>query len=156
VTKFIRFFITGPGVVLVVVGMAITVAWIIKQGQDKQRAFNTAAQTLPIPNTPASVSARPVVLPTLVSFYAQVAATPSPTRISAVDPTFGPVLVPHRSVPGCPSLKKQSVGRFAHLSFRSNDKPCLRRSSQNARRFFAADCAAWVMLPSWRSSIFWR
>jgi hypothetical protein len=38
VRKFIRFFITGPGVVLVVVGIAITVAWIIKQGQDKQRA----------------------------------------------------------------------------------------------------------------------
>ena len=37
-TKFIRFFITGPGVVLVVVGIAITVAWIIKQGQDRQRA----------------------------------------------------------------------------------------------------------------------
>jgi hypothetical protein len=118
VTKFIRFFITGPGVVLVVVGIAMTVAWIIKQGQDKQRAeaekhqvqrplgqvkpsenvdasqaskesvlsnqrlspgFNTAAQTLPISNTPASVPGRPVVLPTLVSFYAQVAATPSPT-----------------------------------------------------------------------------
>ena len=35
--KFIRFFITGPGVVLVVVGIAITVAWIIKRGQDRQR-----------------------------------------------------------------------------------------------------------------------
>ena len=117
-TKFIRFFITGPGVVLVVVGIAITVAWIIKQGQDKQRAeaekhqvqrplgqvkpsenvdasqaskesvlsnrrlspgFNTAAQTLPISNTPASVSGRATALPTLVTFYAQVAATPSPT-----------------------------------------------------------------------------
>ena len=120
--KFIRFFITGPGVVLVVVGVAITVAWIIKRGQDKQRAeaekhqvqrplgqvkpsesvdgsqaskesvlsnrrlspgFNTAAQTLPISSAPAAVPARPATLPTLVTFYAQVAATPSPTPTPA-------------------------------------------------------------------------
>jgi hypothetical protein len=35
--KFIRFFLTGPGAVLVVVAIAITMACIIRQGQDRVR-----------------------------------------------------------------------------------------------------------------------
>lgn len=36
--KFIRFFLTGPGAILMVLAIAITVAWIIQKGQAKQRA----------------------------------------------------------------------------------------------------------------------
>ena len=35
---FIRFFYEGPGVILMVVGIIISIAWIIRQGQDKQQA----------------------------------------------------------------------------------------------------------------------
>ena len=36
--RLLRFFLFGPGAVLVVVGIAIGVAYLIKEGQDKQRA----------------------------------------------------------------------------------------------------------------------
>jgi hypothetical protein len=41
--------------------------------------FTTAPETVPIPNAPVAQRGRPASLPTLVSFYAQVAATPSHT-----------------------------------------------------------------------------
>jgi hypothetical protein len=41
--------------------------------------FSSAPETAPIPNVPIVPQGRPVALPTLVSFYAQVAATPEPT-----------------------------------------------------------------------------
>jgi hypothetical protein len=36
--RFVRFFITGPGVVLIVIAFILGVGWIIKRGQDKQHA----------------------------------------------------------------------------------------------------------------------
>jgi Bacterial conjugation TrbI-like protein len=36
--RFVRFFGTGPGAILVVVVLILGVAWIIKRGQDKERA----------------------------------------------------------------------------------------------------------------------
>ena len=36
--RLLRFFFFGPGAVLVVVGIVIGVAYLIKEGQDKQRA----------------------------------------------------------------------------------------------------------------------
>src|ERR1700722_15802478 len=36
--RLLRFFFFGPGTVLVVVGIVIGVAYLIKEGQDKQRA----------------------------------------------------------------------------------------------------------------------
>jgi hypothetical protein len=36
--RLLRFFLFGPGAVLVVVGIVIGVAYLIKEGQDKQRA----------------------------------------------------------------------------------------------------------------------
>ena len=178
-TKIIRFFITGPGVVLVVVGIAITVAWIIKQGQDKQRAetekhqvqrplgkvkpsenvdasqaskesvlsnrrlspgFNTAAQTLPISSAPAPVSGRPAALPTLVTFYAQVAATPSPDSDTCGTEEAARILAPAIDVhplhprQHCRELAHQYAGSWRGeprlLSERSID-----RSSRNNREF---------------------
>jgi hypothetical protein len=41
--------------------------------------FNTAAETNVIPNVPVSPGGRPRALPQLVSFYAQVSSTPSPS-----------------------------------------------------------------------------
>jgi hypothetical protein len=35
--RFVRFFVTGPGAILVVVAFILGVGWIIKRGQDKQR-----------------------------------------------------------------------------------------------------------------------
>lgn len=114
--RIIRFFFSGPGAILVVVAIALTVAWIIQQGQEKQRAEaakhqverplgqvkpsetvdqSEASKEVILSNkrlnppiageapTPSQVSfAMPrqqAALPTLVSFYSQVAATPSPT-----------------------------------------------------------------------------
>jgi hypothetical protein len=34
----IRFFISGPGAILVVIGLILWVCWVIKQGQDKEKA----------------------------------------------------------------------------------------------------------------------
>jgi hypothetical protein len=45
--------------------------------------FNTAPEAAPIPNVPVLPGGRPVALPTLVSFYAQVSSTPSPTPTPA-------------------------------------------------------------------------
>jgi hypothetical protein len=36
--RFVRFFLTGPGAILVVVLFILGVGWIIKSGQDKERA----------------------------------------------------------------------------------------------------------------------
>src|ERR1700730_9360824 len=36
--RLIRFFLFGPGAILSVIAIAVSVAWIIRQGQDKQRA----------------------------------------------------------------------------------------------------------------------
>lgn len=118
--KFIRFFLTGPGAILMVLAIAITVAWIIQKGQAKQRAeaekrqiqrplgqvkpseavdqskaskevilsnkrlnpptgSEAAARAPAQVSFPAAAPIERVALPTLVSFYAQVAATPSPT-----------------------------------------------------------------------------
>jgi len=38
VGPLIRFFISGPGAILVVIGLILWVCWVIKQGQDKERA----------------------------------------------------------------------------------------------------------------------
>jgi hypothetical protein len=115
--RLLRFFTTGPGAVLVVIAIALTVAWYIYRGQEKQQAEANKRQVQralgqvrpsasvdqsqaskevilsrqrlnpPTPGeapTPLPVSfptpgQQRVALPTLVSFYAQVAATPSPT-----------------------------------------------------------------------------
>jgi len=36
--RFIQFFISGPGAILVVIGLILWVCWVIKQGQDKEKA----------------------------------------------------------------------------------------------------------------------
>jgi hypothetical protein len=36
--RFVRFFVTGPGAILIVVGFILGVSWIVKRGQDKERA----------------------------------------------------------------------------------------------------------------------
>jgi hypothetical protein len=115
--RLLRFFTTGPGAVLVVIAIALTVAWYIYRGQEKQqseankrqvqRALGQVRPSATVdqsqaskevilsrqrlnppppsePPTPLPVSfptprQQRVALPTLVSFYAQVAATPSPT-----------------------------------------------------------------------------
>ena len=120
--SFVRFWYKGPGLILVVIGIGLGVAWTIKEGQDKQRAeaekrqvqrplgqvnpattvdqsqaakeallsnrrlspgFKSEPETVPIQNVPVSVPGRPAALPQLVSFYAQVASTPSPTPTPA-------------------------------------------------------------------------
>jgi hypothetical protein len=114
----IRFFISGPGAILVVIGLILWVCWVIKQGRDKERAeaakrqvqrqlgevnpkeevdksaapkdvllsdrrLNVPQKNLPSGEQPA---VKPVSIPQsrqglqpLVSFYAQVTATPTPT-----------------------------------------------------------------------------
>jgi hypothetical protein len=42
--NFIRFFYRGPGVVLVVVGIVIAVAWAVRQSQDRQAALEAKRQ----------------------------------------------------------------------------------------------------------------
>jgi len=114
----IRFFISGPGAILVIIGMILWVCWIIKQGQDKERAEAAKRQvqrqlgevnpkeqvdksTAPkdvllsdrrlngmqpnLPPSPApgipppAIAQRAQSLQPLVSFYAQVTATPIPS-----------------------------------------------------------------------------
>ena len=36
--RFVRFFVTGPGAILIVVAFILGVGWIVKRGQDKERA----------------------------------------------------------------------------------------------------------------------
>jgi Bacterial conjugation TrbI-like protein len=115
--RLLRFFTTGPGAVLVVIAIALTVAWYIYRGQEKQRSEANKRQVqralgqvrpsatvdqsqaskevilsrqrlnpprpsealTPLPVSFPTPGQQRVALPTLVSFYAQVAATPSPT-----------------------------------------------------------------------------
>jgi hypothetical protein len=115
--RLVRFFTTGPGAVLVVIAIALTVAWYIYRGQKKQQAEankrqvqRALGQVRPSATVDQSQASKEVILsrqrlnppppgeaptplpvsfptpgqqrgalPTLVSFYAQVAATPSPT-----------------------------------------------------------------------------
>lgn len=117
--RFVRFFYRGPGAILVVIGLILGVAYVIKQGQDKQRLeaekrqaqrplgqvnpseqvdksqaskevilsnrrLNPGNKTAQTEVTPAYVTESQTVqsraaLPTLVSFYTQIAPTPSPT-----------------------------------------------------------------------------
>jgi Bacterial conjugation TrbI-like protein len=42
--RFVRFFVIGPGAVLVVVVLVLGVGWIIKRGQDKERALAAKRQ----------------------------------------------------------------------------------------------------------------
>ena len=116
--RLIQFFFSGPGAILVVIGLILWVCWVIKQGQDKERAEAAKRQvqrqlgqvnpkedvdksTAPkdvllsdrrlngmqanLPPTPAptipptSPAQRPTTLSPLVSFYAQVSATPVPS-----------------------------------------------------------------------------
>jgi Bacterial conjugation TrbI-like protein len=114
--RLLRFFTTGPGAVLVVIAIALTVAWYIYRGQEKQQAEANKRQVqralgqvrpsaavdqsqaskevilsrqrlnpppsseapTPLPVSFPTPGQQRVALPTLVSFYAQVAATPSP------------------------------------------------------------------------------
>ena len=36
--RFVRFFVTGPGAILIVVAFILGIVWIVKRGQDKERA----------------------------------------------------------------------------------------------------------------------
>ena len=36
--RFVRFFVTGPGAILIVVAFILGIGWIVKRGQDKERA----------------------------------------------------------------------------------------------------------------------
>src|SRR5882762_7796861 len=120
-TRLIRFFIRGPGAILVVIIIALGIAGIIKHGQDKERAEadkrqtqrelgkvnpqtdvdkskaskevilsdrrlnpgNKTAQPEPAPaySTQLSTAQQRTALPTLVSFYTQIAPTPSTTPV---------------------------------------------------------------------------
>src|SRR5262245_27657050 len=123
--RLIQFFISGPGAILVVIGLILWVCWVIKQGQDKERAEAAKRQvqrqlgqvnpkedvdksTAPkdvllsdrrlngmqanLPPTPAptipptSPAQRPTTLSPLVSFYAQVSATPVPSPTPPMAP----------------------------------------------------------------------
>jgi len=116
--RFIQFFISGPGAILVVIGLILWVCWVIKQGQDKEKAEAAKRQvqrqlgevnpkedvdksTAPkdvllsdrrlngmqpnLPPTrgptipPAAAPQQRQALQPLVSFYAQVTATPIPS-----------------------------------------------------------------------------
>jgi type F conjugative transfer system protein TrbI len=130
--RFLRFFTTGPGAVLVVIVIALTVAFYIYRGQQKQRAEANKRQVqralgqvrpsapvdqsqaskevilsrqrlnppppseapTPMPVSFATPGPQRVALPTLVSFYAQVAATPSPTPEAPPEPKAPLVWLP--------------------------------------------------------------
>ena len=121
--RVIRFFYKGPGVVVSIALVAISVAWLISRAQDRKRALEDKRQIQrPLgqiapsdqvdksqapkevilsdrrlepgsvsgrefsspPVLPAAVPSQSAPLPTLVSFYAQVA--PSPTQTPAPPP----------------------------------------------------------------------
>jgi hypothetical protein len=123
--RFLRFFTTGPGAILVVIAVVVTVAWYIYRGQQKERAEANKRQVqralgqvkpsasvdqsqaskevilsrktlnpplaseapTPMPvSFPASTPSQRMALPTLVSFYSQVAATPSPSPTPEAPP----------------------------------------------------------------------
>ena len=124
--RLVNFFISGPGAILVIIGLILWVCWVIKQGQDKERAEAVKRQVqrplgqvkpgedidksrapkevllsdrrlngmqanlppTPSPTVPpAATPQRPPTLSPLVSFYAQVTATPIP---SPTPPTAAP------------------------------------------------------------------
>jgi len=126
VRRLVNFFISGPGAILVIIGLILWVCWVIKQGQDKERAEAVKRQVqrplgqvkpgedidkstapkevllsdrrlngmqanlppAPSPTVPpAATPQRPPTLSPLVSFYAQVTATPIP---SPTPPTAAP------------------------------------------------------------------
>ena len=116
--RVFRFFYKGPGVVLTIALVAISIAWLIIRAQDRKRALEdkrqiqrplgqikppdqidksqaprevilssrklepgaTAGREAPSAKpVPVSIQSQPGALPTLVSFYAQVAPPPAPT-----------------------------------------------------------------------------
>src|SRR6267378_236290 len=133
-TRLIRFFIRGPGAILVVIIIALGVVGIIKHGQDKERAEaykrqtqrelgkvnpqtdvdkskaskevilsdrrlnpgNKTAQPEPAPaySTQLSTAQQRTALPTLVSFYTQIAPTPSPTPVPEAKPKEAQIWLP--------------------------------------------------------------
>jgi hypothetical protein len=138
--RLIKFFFAGPGVVLVIIGLILWVCWVIKQGQDKERAEAAKRQvqrqlgrvnpgedvdraTAPkdvllsdrklnrmqanlTPTSspgiaPTPIPQRPQSLSPLVSFYAQVTATPipSPTAPAAEPPRPQSFLPPGTFIP---------------------------------------------------------
>jgi hypothetical protein len=56
--------------------------------------FNTEPETTQIPNVPVSIPGRATALPQLVSFYAQVAPTPSPTPAAPERPKVQEIFLP--------------------------------------------------------------
>lgn len=121
--RFLRFFWSGPGLLLVFVGGILFVGYVIHQGQEKQNATQNKNQVTrplgqvnptssvdasvahqevelqnhklsPVRVEPDPVKTQPVFnkapqqrsLPTLVSFYSQVAATPTPTPKPKAEP----------------------------------------------------------------------
>ena len=131
--RFVRFFYKGPGALLTIALVAISVAWLISRAQEKRKAEAekhqvqrplgqikpgdemdksqapkevilsdrklqpgattgrelSSPQPVAIPN-----QTQPSVLPTLVSFYAQVPPTPSPTPAPALRPKDPDVWLP--------------------------------------------------------------
>lgn len=116
--RVLRFFYKGPGAVLTIVLVAMSVAWLITRAQDRKRALEdkrqiqrplgqikpsdqvdksqapkevilsdrklqpgaaTGREVYSPQVLPASVQSRSDQLPTLVSFYAQVAPSPAPS-----------------------------------------------------------------------------
>jgi hypothetical protein len=131
--RVIRFFYKGPGVVLSIALVAVSVAWLISRAQDRKRALEDRRQIQrPLGQIkpsdqvdksqapkevilsdrklePGSVTGREVnspqalpaagpsqstQLPTLVSFYAQVAPSPTPTPEPAPRPRAPDVWLP--------------------------------------------------------------
>jgi hypothetical protein len=131
--RVLRFFYKGPGAILTIALVAISVAWLITSAQDRKRALEdkrqiqrplgqikppdqidksqaqrevilssrklepgaTAGREAPFAQpVPLSAQSQPAALPTLVSFYAQVAPSPAPTPGPAPRPKDPDVWLP--------------------------------------------------------------
>lgn len=131
--RVLRFFYKGPGVVVSITLVALSVAWLISRAQDRKRAFEDKRQIqrplgrigpsdqvdksqapkevilsdrklepgsvtgreVNSPQVPpASVPSQSAQLPTLVSFYAQVAPSPTPAPEPASRPRAPDVWLP--------------------------------------------------------------